>query len=245
MAQVSAADLGGKQVFLIDYAAAQPCTVECPAGSPGCPDPPPRYDPRNSVPLTPEKYELNWPSVWGGQNMTVRQQDHHQVYDGVIVRSPWRRNDPLFTHGAEGGEFLDQCAAADFGRPRHRRNEQDIHARRKVRSLRFVWRRRRVGRPRLERRLGHRRGSVDVLPAVSATATAISFSRSAATTFSDARRTSSTSALPIPAGSTASTPMDRSTTLNYDIDVVALNALATRAGRGTDRGEHSELEQLN
>ena len=38
-AQVSAANLGGKQVFLIDYAAAQPCTVECPAGSPGCSDP--------------------------------------------------------------------------------------------------------------------------------------------------------------------------------------------------------------
>jgi len=31
-----AAKLGGEQVFLIDYAAAQPCTVQCPAGSPGC-----------------------------------------------------------------------------------------------------------------------------------------------------------------------------------------------------------------
>jgi prepilin-type N-terminal cleavage/methylation domain-containing protein len=106
MAQVSAVDLGGKQVFLIDYAAAQPCTVECPTGSPGCPDPPPRYDPRNSAPLTPETYELNWPSLWGGRNMAARQQDHYQVYDGVIVRSPWRRLDPLFTHGAEGGDFL-------------------------------------------------------------------------------------------------------------------------------------------
>ena len=38
--------------------------------------------------------------------MAARQQDHHQVYDGVIVRSPWRRLDPLFTHGAEGGDFL-------------------------------------------------------------------------------------------------------------------------------------------
>ena len=42
----------GEQVFLIDYAAAQPCTVDCPAGSPGCPDPAPRYNPRDAVPLT-------------------------------------------------------------------------------------------------------------------------------------------------------------------------------------------------
>jgi len=106
-AQVSAANLGGKQVFLIDYAAAQPCTDECPAGSPGCPDPTPRYNPLDSAPISPAKYELNWPSIWGGRNMSYRQQDHYQVYDGVIVRSPWRRNDPLLTHGLPGGgEFL-------------------------------------------------------------------------------------------------------------------------------------------
>jgi prepilin-type N-terminal cleavage/methylation domain-containing protein len=104
---VSAADLGGKLVFPIDYAAAQPCTVECPPGSPSCPNPVPRYDPANSVPISPAGYELNWPSLWGGRNMSYRQQEHYQVYDGVIVRSPWRRNDPLFTHGIPGGgEFL-------------------------------------------------------------------------------------------------------------------------------------------
>jgi prepilin-type N-terminal cleavage/methylation domain-containing protein len=105
-AQVSAANLGGKQVFLIDYAAAQPCTDGCPAGSPGCPNPTPRYNPRDSTPITLANYELNWPSIWGGTNMNSRQQEHYQVYDGVIVRSPWRRNDPLFTHGLPGGEFL-------------------------------------------------------------------------------------------------------------------------------------------
>jgi type II secretory pathway pseudopilin PulG len=105
-AQVSAENLGGKKVFLIDYAAAQPCTDACPIGSPGCPDPVPRYNPRDAESITPAKYELNWPSIWGGANMSARQQDHHQVYDGVIVRSPWRRNDPLFTHGLPGGEFL-------------------------------------------------------------------------------------------------------------------------------------------
>jgi hypothetical protein len=105
---VSAANLGGKQVFLIDYAAAQPCTDECPAASPGCPDPTPRYDPRKSGPITPAAYELNWPSIWGGRNMNFRMQEHYQVYDGVIVRSPWRRNDPLLTHGLPGsGEYLN------------------------------------------------------------------------------------------------------------------------------------------
>jgi prepilin-type N-terminal cleavage/methylation domain-containing protein len=88
-AKVSAENLGGKQVFLIDYAAAQPCTAHCPASSPGCPNPVPRYNPRDSVPVSPGL------------------QEHYQVYDGVIVRSPWRRNDPLATHGVPGGgEFL-------------------------------------------------------------------------------------------------------------------------------------------
>jgi prepilin-type N-terminal cleavage/methylation domain-containing protein len=107
-ARVSASNLGGKLVFLIDYAAAQPCTWTCPPGSPGCATPAQRFDPRVSAPLTPTSYELNWPSIWGGDNMNFRQQDHNQVYDGVIVRSPWRRNDPLYTHGVPGGgEFLD------------------------------------------------------------------------------------------------------------------------------------------
>jgi prepilin-type N-terminal cleavage/methylation domain-containing protein len=106
-AKVSAENLGGKPVFLIDYAAAQPCTVECPAGSAGCSTPPGRYNPRNSVPINPASYEINWPSLWGGKNLNFRLQAHNQVYDGVIVRSPWRRNDPLITHGAPGGgEFL-------------------------------------------------------------------------------------------------------------------------------------------
>jgi len=101
-AKVNAANLGGKQVFLIDYAAAQPCTVECPAGSPDCANPH-HYDPRDSVPLTPTIYEVNLPSLWGGKNMNFKLQAHNQVYDGVIVRSAWRRDDPLYTHGTPGG----------------------------------------------------------------------------------------------------------------------------------------------
>jgi prepilin-type N-terminal cleavage/methylation domain-containing protein/prepilin-type processing-associated H-X9-DG protein len=105
---VSSASLGGKRVALIDYAAAQPCTEGCPSGSPGCSNTTPRYNPRDAAPITPEGYETNWPSVWGGVNNAFRLQEHFQVYDGVIVRSRWRRNDPLLTHGAPGGgEFLN------------------------------------------------------------------------------------------------------------------------------------------
>ena len=91
-AQASAANLGNQQVFLIDYAAAQPCTVECPNGSPGCPPPAPRYDPRESVPLTKAGYIKNQLSFWGGKNGEVAgaTAKDNQVYDGVIVRTPWR-----------------------------------------------------------------------------------------------------------------------------------------------------------
>lgn len=105
-AQVAAENLGGQQVFLLDYAAAQPCTLECPGGSPGCPDPPPWYDPLAAVPITPAGYQINWPSIWGGKNMNNKQQGNFQVYDGVIVRSPWRRIDSLSTPGNPGGRFL-------------------------------------------------------------------------------------------------------------------------------------------
>jgi hypothetical protein len=98
--------VGGKQVFLIDYASAQPCTAQCPGGSPNCPNPVPRYNPKDSDPTDPTNYEVNWPSFWGGMNMNSTQQAAYQVYDGVIVRTPWLRHDPRFHHGAGGGEFL-------------------------------------------------------------------------------------------------------------------------------------------
>jgi len=110
LAQANAANLGGDQVFLLDYAAAQPCTVECPAGSLGCPDPTPRYDPLAAVPITPAGYDLNWPSIWGGKNMNGQQQGNFQVYDGVIVRSPWLRDSSLSTPGKPVGRFLRGAA---------------------------------------------------------------------------------------------------------------------------------------
>jgi prepilin-type N-terminal cleavage/methylation domain-containing protein len=101
-----------KSVFLIDYAAAQPCTAHCPSGSPGCPEPVPRYNPLDSVPLTSTSYNINWPSIWGGKNMNNKQQGNFQVYDGVIVRSPWRRDAAQSisatptTAGRQVGRFL-------------------------------------------------------------------------------------------------------------------------------------------
>ena len=105
-AQVSNTDiLGGEQVFLIDYAAAQPCTVDCRTG-PGC-TAPITYDPRESVPLTTASYIKNQASFWGGKNGQVAgiTAMPHQVYDGVIVRSPWRHTG-LDASGNNTGEFL-------------------------------------------------------------------------------------------------------------------------------------------
>jgi prepilin-type N-terminal cleavage/methylation domain-containing protein/prepilin-type processing-associated H-X9-DG protein len=100
-----------ESVFLIDYASAQPCTFDCPAGSPGC-TVPIRYNPLDSVPLTSTSYIINWPSIWGGKNMNDKQQGNFQVYDGVIVRSPWLRDASLSitatptTAGKQVGKFL-------------------------------------------------------------------------------------------------------------------------------------------
>jgi prepilin-type N-terminal cleavage/methylation domain-containing protein/prepilin-type processing-associated H-X9-DG protein len=105
-AKTTAANQNDEAVFLIDYAAAQPCTVHCPVGSVGCPDPAPLYNPRDAVPLTPASYQTNWPSIWGGKNMNAKLQGNQQVYDGVIVRSPWLRVDSLSAPGQPGGRFL-------------------------------------------------------------------------------------------------------------------------------------------
>jgi prepilin-type N-terminal cleavage/methylation domain-containing protein/prepilin-type processing-associated H-X9-DG protein len=101
-------------VFLIDYASAQPCTVQCPPGSVGCPDPPPKYDPTLTQSITPANYEINLFSIWGGKNWNNESQGNSQVYDGVIVRSPWQRKDNLSIPngagvgwiGVPGGAYL-------------------------------------------------------------------------------------------------------------------------------------------
>lgn len=96
---------GAQQVTLIDYSAAQPCTLECPPGTTGCASPV-RYDPRTSVPLTNASYASNQKSFWGGKNGFVASAsaDRNQVYDGVIVRSPWKFSSK--ENGRSLGEFV-------------------------------------------------------------------------------------------------------------------------------------------
>jgi prepilin-type N-terminal cleavage/methylation domain-containing protein/prepilin-type processing-associated H-X9-DG protein len=83
--------LGGETVFLIDYAAAQPCTTDCVPGTAGC-NAPVLYDPRASVPIGRDGYMANQMSFWGGKSGEVSGATpaDYQVYDGVIVRTPWR-----------------------------------------------------------------------------------------------------------------------------------------------------------
>ena len=95
----NAAILGDEQVFLIDYAAAQPCTYECATGSPGCTTPT-QYNPQDSVPLMRDGYMKNQLSFWGGKNGEVASvvPKNNQVYDGVIVRSAWDYMNKTFTN---------------------------------------------------------------------------------------------------------------------------------------------------
>ena len=70
--------------------------------------PPSLYNPNDSSPITKEGYQKNQLSFWGGKNGEVAgatAQDN-QVYDGVIVRTPWRftgkvagRNTGVFVSG--------------------------------------------------------------------------------------------------------------------------------------------------
>jgi prepilin-type N-terminal cleavage/methylation domain-containing protein/prepilin-type processing-associated H-X9-DG protein len=111
----STSNAEGVPVFLIDYASAQPCTVQCPQGSVGCPDPPPKYNPQDTATISPASYQTNLPSIWGGKNMNNKQQGNSQVYDGIVVRSPWQRKDNLSTPngsgvgwvGVPGGKYLN------------------------------------------------------------------------------------------------------------------------------------------
>jgi prepilin-type N-terminal cleavage/methylation domain-containing protein/prepilin-type processing-associated H-X9-DG protein len=82
--------------FPVDYAAAQPCTFQCRPASPGCASPTPRYNPLDSVPLARPGYTTNQLSFWGGKNGAVASPSalNNEVYDGVIVRSSWRRTGP-------------------------------------------------------------------------------------------------------------------------------------------------------
>ena len=91
-AQIVSVNAGNQWVFLADYAAAQPCTVHCNAASPGCASPPPRYTPITTN-LTKATFDANAQSFWGGRQWSkpLPTKDF-QVYDGVIVRTAWNRS---------------------------------------------------------------------------------------------------------------------------------------------------------
>ncbi|MGD9636713.1 MAG: DUF1559 domain-containing protein [Pirellulales bacterium] len=97
--------LGGQQVFLIDYAAAHPCTYDCAPGTTGCTSPV-LYNPRDSSPITKEGYQKNQLSFWGGKNNEVSSTSarNYDVYDGVIVRTPWQYTGVV--NGRNSGVFL-------------------------------------------------------------------------------------------------------------------------------------------
>lgn len=91
---VSAKDLGGigESVVLSDYAGATPCTCRLNCDT--------RFDPRDSVPLSTAHHRKNFftSNGWsffrgqalGGEN--DNSPPDNGVYDGVIVRTPWRWN---------------------------------------------------------------------------------------------------------------------------------------------------------
>src|SRR4051794_14320171 len=84
----NSSNIGGALATIIDYAAAQPCTVQCHRTAPGCPPTEPRYTPSQN--FTPASYGTNLTSFWGGRFQSKKPAPlDNQIYDGVIVRTPW------------------------------------------------------------------------------------------------------------------------------------------------------------
>jgi prepilin-type processing-associated H-X9-DG protein len=84
----TSATLGGANTTIIDYAAAQPCTVQCHRNASGCPPTEPRYVPSQT--FTGPTYLTNLTSVWGGRFQSKKPAPvDYQIYDGVIVRTPY------------------------------------------------------------------------------------------------------------------------------------------------------------
>jgi prepilin-type N-terminal cleavage/methylation domain-containing protein len=89
-----------KIVAVIDYAGAQPCALRDPTAST-----PSYYDPLVAVPFTPAGYGQLAPSFYGGArwNSSLWPPSDNCVYEGVIVRCPWRRR-----FGAPGGPYIGE-----------------------------------------------------------------------------------------------------------------------------------------
>jgi len=70
-------------IAFIDYAGAVPCTYTTPARTT-------RYNPALGVPLTVTSLQSLSTSFFGGTARTNAEPQDNTVYDGVIVRTPWR-----------------------------------------------------------------------------------------------------------------------------------------------------------
>ena len=105
-----------------------------------------RYNPRDAVPLTRDGYMKNQLSFWGGKNGEVAGvvAKDDQIYDGVIVRTPWDYATKTFKNTPRPIKFAQN----------HRRDKPYVLARGEVRPRRPVRRRQQIGRQGLDRRLG-------------------------------------------------------------------------------------------
>jgi prepilin-type N-terminal cleavage/methylation domain-containing protein/prepilin-type processing-associated H-X9-DG protein len=84
----TSANLGNANTTIIDYAGAQPCTVQCHRSAVGCPPTEPRYVPSQT--FTGVTYLTNLTSFWGGRFQSKKPAPlENQIYDGVIVRTPY------------------------------------------------------------------------------------------------------------------------------------------------------------
>jgi prepilin-type N-terminal cleavage/methylation domain-containing protein/prepilin-type processing-associated H-X9-DG protein len=98
LARSTASLIAGQIVTSIDYAGAQPCTVQCNAGTPGCGPVEIKYTP--SPTFTSTSYNTNLTSFWGGRFQSKRPAPlDNSVYGGVIVRTPWNHTTGLSVAG--------------------------------------------------------------------------------------------------------------------------------------------------
>ena len=82
----------------IDYAGAVPCTFERPNRTT-------QYDPRTGVPLTTASLSNLGTSFFGGKARSGADPQDNTLYDGVIVRGPWRRTGMNTATGQQIGVF--------------------------------------------------------------------------------------------------------------------------------------------
>ena len=82
----------------IDYAGAVPCTFERPNRTT-------QYDPRTGVPLTVASLGNLGTSFFGGKARSGADPQDNTLYDGVIVRGPWRRTGMNTATGQQIGVF--------------------------------------------------------------------------------------------------------------------------------------------